>query len=112
MKRNKVKVVVKPWGRELWLVVEEEYAGKILEVKKGCRLSLQYHKVKKESMFFLEGKAKVTVGKKTLVLREGDSITIKPGEVHRVEALSDVRIFEVSTPHLNDLVRVEDDYGR
>jgi mannose-6-phosphate isomerase-like protein (cupin superfamily) len=112
MKRNAVRVVEKPWGREVWLVVEREYAGKLLEVKKGNRLSLQYHKRKKESMFVLEGRAVLTVGRRNLPISEGDCVTIKPGEVHRITALSDVRIVEVSTPHVKDVVRLEDDYDR
>ncbi|MBM3308741.1 MAG: cupin domain-containing protein [Candidatus Altiarchaeales archaeon] len=109
-----MKVVVKPWGRELWLVVEKEYAGKILEVKKGKRLSLQYHEVKKESMYVLSGHGEFTVGGDVFELKEGDNvtITINPREVHRVKALSDLRIIEISTPHLDDVVRVEDDYRR
>jgi mannose-6-phosphate isomerase-like protein (cupin superfamily) len=112
MKRNVVKVVDKPWGRELWLAVEGEYAGKILEVRKGCRLSLQYHERKKESMFLLEGQAKLTVDGKEVMLAVGDSVTIEPEEVHRLEALSDVKVIEISTPQVEDVVRLEDDYGR
>jgi len=112
MKRNVVRVVVKPWGREVWLAVEREYAGKILEVKRGKRLSLQYHKRKKESMFVLEGKALLTVGKRKVPFSKGDCVTIRPGVVHRIEALSNVKIIEFSTPHLSDVVRLEDDFGR
>ena len=112
MKRNVVRVVVKPWGREVWLAVEREYAGKILEVKKGARLSLQYHKKKKESMFVLSGRSVLTVGKREFPFEEGDCVTIKPGVVHRIAAVSDVRIIEFSTPHLSDVVRLDDDFGR
>jgi mannose-6-phosphate isomerase-like protein (cupin superfamily) len=112
MKRNRVKVVGKPWGRELWLALEDEYAGKVLEVRKGCRLSLQHHVRKKESMFVLSGSVKLSVDGKDLVLKEGDCITIEPGDVHRLEALSDARVVEFSTPELDDIVRHEDDYGR
>ena len=112
MRCNRVKVVGKPWGRELWLAVEGEYAGKILEVRGGCRLSLQHHVRKKESMFVLSGSVKLFVDGKDLILKEGDSVTIEPGEVHRLEALSDARVVEFSTPELDDVVRHEDDYGR
>lgn len=112
MKRNVMKVVDKPWGREVWLAVEGEYAGKILEVRKGCRLSLQYHERKKESMFLLEGQAKLTVDGNEVMLGVGDSVTIEPEEVHRLEALSDVKVIEISTPQVEDVVRLEDDYGR
>jgi len=107
-----VRVVEKPWGRELWLAVEDEYAGKILEVRAGCRLSEQFHERKKESMFVLAGRVRLVVGSREVVLAEGDCVTILPGEVHRLEALSDVRVVEFSTPELDDVVRREDDYGR
>ncbi len=107
-----IKVVPKPWGRELWLVVNEHYAMKILEVKKGSRLSLQYHQKKHESMYIQSGAMKLTLNDKVFLKREGDVIDITPGTKHRIEAVEDCRIFEVSTPHLDDVVRVEDDYGR
>jgi mannose-6-phosphate isomerase len=112
MRRNVVRVVEKPWGRELWLVVEGEYAGKVLEVRKGCRLSLQYHERKRESMYVLEGRLKLLVDGREELLEVGDSVTIEPEEVHRLEALSDARVVEVSTPQVDDVVRLEDDYGR
>lgn len=112
MQFNEVKVVDKPWGRELWLAVEDEYAGKILEVNKGSRLSHQYHERKKESMYVLDGRMKITVNDVDHVLKQGDSITLKPGDRHRIEALEDLRIIEVSTPELDDVVRLEDDYSR
>ncbi len=112
MDLNTVRVVKKPWGRELHFAVEPEYVGKILEVNKGCKLSLQYHKKKKETMYVLSGKMKFTLGSNTTVLSEGESVTIKSGVVHRVEAITDTRIVEVSTNYLEDIVRVEDEYGR
>lgn len=112
MEFNEVKVVEKPWGREIHLAAEDEYVGKILEVKAGGRLSLQYHKKKKETMYVLSGRMKLTLGDETQVVGEGTSVTIKPGDRHRVEAIEDVRIIEVSTSDLDDVVRVEDDYGR
>ena len=112
MRYNKIKVVKKPWGRELHFAVEDEYAGKILEVKKGHRLSLQYHRNKKETMYILEGKVKFTLGGKTRTVGIGKSITVEPHTKHRVEALKDTRIIEVSTSELDDVVRVEDDYNR
>jgi mannose-6-phosphate isomerase len=112
MEFNDVKVVDKPWGREVVFAIEDEYAGKILEVRKGCRLSLQYHRLKKESMYVLEGSVKLTWGSKTETVDAGKSITLAPGVEHRVEALQDTRIIEVSTSQLDDVVRLEDDYGR
>jgi mannose-6-phosphate isomerase-like protein (cupin superfamily) len=67
---------------------------------------------KKESLFLLEGEARLTVDGKLVDFKKGDCITINPGEKHRIEALTDVRIVEVSTPDLDDVVRHEDDYGR
>ncbi|MBD3388740.1 MAG: cupin domain-containing protein [Candidatus Altiarchaeales archaeon] len=107
-----MKVVDKPWGREIWFAVEDEYVGKIIEVKKGERLSLQFHEEKKETMYLLEGRMALTFGDEELELAEGESITIKPGVKHRINALSDVKVVEVSTPQVEDVIRLEDDYGR
>lgn len=106
------EVVEKPWGREIWFAHEREYAGKILEVNEGERLSLQYHEKKKETMYVLSGEMKLTLDGEERVLREGDSVTINPGQKHRIEAVTPVRIAEVSTPQLDDVVRIEDDYER
>lgn len=107
-----VKIVEKPWGREIRFALEGEYSGKVLEVRKGLRLSLQYHKVKKETMYVLEGRVRLTLGQETKEMGEGASVTILPGVRHRVEAIEDARIVEVSTSELDDVVRVEDDFGR
>ncbi len=112
MEFNQISIIDKPWGREILLAVEEEYVGKILEVKAGKRLSLQYHKEKKETMYLLEGRMKLTLDDETMVVEAGKSITINPGTIHRVEALEDVKIIEVSTIQLDDIVRLEDDYKR
>lgn len=116
-KSRDVQIKAKPWGREIWFAHTDEYAGKILEVKKGHRLSLQYHEYKTETLYLVSGKAKFTFGKSQDELSErifnpGDKIDIHPYTVHRVEALEDTQIFEVSTPHLTDIVKLEDDYGR
>jgi len=107
-----LKVVEKPWGREIWFAHEREYAGKILEVDFGERLSLQYHKVKKESLYVFSGEVEVLLGDEKRVIKEGESFTINPGTKHRFKALTDVKLIEVSTPELDDVVRIEDDYGR
>ncbi|MFH1835367.1 MAG: cupin domain-containing protein [Methanobacteriota archaeon] len=107
-----IKVIDKPWGREIILAVEDEYAGKIMEVKKGCRLSYQYHEKKKETMHVYEGEMKLIHEEGEIILKPGDSITIHPKDKHRIEALTDVKIIEISTPHLDDVVRIEDDFGR
>lgn len=113
MRINGLKIIEKPWGREIWFAVEDEYAGKILEVRKGGKLSLQYHKRKKETMYVLEGRMKlIHAGGEMLVEKGGGSVTLEPGDRHRVEALEDLKVIEVSTPHLDDIVRLQDDYGR
>jgi mannose-6-phosphate isomerase-like protein (cupin superfamily) len=112
MKLKKPKVVDKPWGREIWIAQEKEYAGKILEIKKGFHTSLHYHDEKKETMYILEGTLRVLHHDGENTLKEGQSITLDPRDVHRLFAVTDVKILEVSTPHLKDVVRVMDDYGR
>lgn len=111
-----MKIVKKPWGEEHWLAHTDRYAGKILIVKKGQRLSLQYHRKKHETQYVDEGVVKFTIGQsdplEEKILRSGDSVEIPPGTRHRIEALEDAKIFEVSTPELDDVVRVSDDYGR
>lgn len=112
MEYNEIRIVDKPWGREIHFAVEDEYVGKILEVNKGTRLSLQYHEKKKETMYVLEGEMKLTLGSETEIVGKGKSVTVNPGVKHRVEAIKDVKILEVSTTELDDIVRLEDDYGR
>ena len=107
----------KPWGYELLFALTPQYAGKILFVKKGNRLSLQYHKEKEESQFLQHGKAVFTVqvqnGEPTEIVAEpGFCLHLPPMTTHRVEALEDATIVEVSTTQLGDVVRLQDDYGR
>jgi mannose-6-phosphate isomerase len=106
------KIVEKPWGRELWYAHEDRYAGKILEVKRGHALSLQKHERKMETMYLQSGKLLYHLNGKDFEMEAGHAITIRPGDVHRVEALEDAVILEVSTPELDDLVRLDDRYGR
>ena len=107
----------KPWGYELLFALTPQYAGKILFVKKGNRLSLQYHREKEESQFLQHGKAVFTVqlqdGKSTEIIAEpGFCLHLPPMTTHRVEALEDSTIVEVSTTQLDDVVRLQDDYDR
>lgn len=109
--------VEKPWGHELIWAETDIYIGKILHVKAGHALSLQYHEVKDETMHLLRGRMRLLIGPsaealETIELEEGQSIRIRPPTVHRVEAVTDVDILEASTPHLGDVVRLEDRYGR
>jgi len=107
----------KPWGEELWFAHTDKYAGKILRVKKGHRLSLQYHEVKLETQYLFKGQIKLTIGAdknnlKEIILNPGDKIDLLPGTIHRVYAIKDSEIFEVSSPELDDVIRIEDDYKR
>ncbi len=107
-----MKIVDKPWGREVWWAVTGHYVGKIVEVKAGHSLSLQYHVQKQETMLFYRGTGQLVLGDETVGIEPGKSVTIEPGTLHKVTAETDLTIFEVSTPHLDDVVRVKDDYGR
>ena len=113
-----VRRVEKPWGYELIWALTEQYCGKVLFVKAGASLSLQFHREKDESWLVQSGKAKLElgeVGQKVLteeVIGGGAAFRYRPGTVHRVTALEDTTILEVSTPHLDDVVRLEDKYGR
>ncbi len=114
---HEVEIKLKPWGREIWFAHNEKYAGKILEIKKGHRYSLQYHEKKIETQYLYSGKVKFTYGTEGSPLQEkilnaGDKIDIQPYTVHRFEALEDSEIFEVSTPELTDVIKIKDDYGR
>jgi quercetin dioxygenase-like cupin family protein len=106
------KIVEKPWGREIWYAHTGNYAGKVLEVKKGQRLSLQKHNIKEETLYLLSGKVLLTYGDQTFSWEPGQAVHIPPGTVHRFEAQEDSMLLEVSTPFLDDVVRIEDDYKR
>jgi len=112
-----MRKIAKPWGHELIWAEAPKYLGKILTIEAGKRLSLQYHKVKDETIMVLEGTLKLEVGKsknelKTLILNPGEKYWITPGLVHRMSGVTDVRVVEVSTSEGLDVVRLEDDYGR
>ena len=121
------KIVEKPWGREIWYADQSAYAGKVLEVKKGCRLSLQYHERKTETLYLLSGKVLLTF--RALAAGESPSASLVsaadqrvwlPGQavhipvrtIHRFEALEDSALIESSTPDLTDVVRLQDDFSR
>ncbi|OLD98782.1 MAG: hypothetical protein AUG91_08435 [Actinobacteria bacterium 13_1_20CM_4_69_9] len=110
--------VEKPWGYELIWAEADHYVGKVLFVKAGESLSLQFHRVKDESWLVQEGRAKLELGSagdpvlKQEVIGAGATFRFRPGTVHRVTALEDTTIVEVSTNHLDDVVRLEDRYGR
>jgi mannose-6-phosphate isomerase len=110
--------VEKPWGSELIWALTDEYCGKILFVRAGESLSLQFHNVKDESWYVLEGRARLELGQAgesslgEEVIAAGEAFRFRPGTVHRISALEDTRILEVSTPQIDDVVRLEDRYGR
>jgi mannose-6-phosphate isomerase-like protein (cupin superfamily) len=112
-----ILVKPKPWGREIWFAWTNKYAGKILEIEKGRRFSLQYHKKKTETQLIIEGKIEFTFGKdaknlKTIIFEKGEKVDIPAKLLHRAKALQKTIIFEVSTPELDDVVKLDDDYGR
>lgn len=111
-----VERVEKPWGYELRFVCTERYAGKVLFVEAGQQLSLQYHQRKDESFLVYSGELELVVGQgadqRVERLRAGQARHLRPGTVHRFRAVTDCVLFEVSTPELDDVVRLEDDYGR
>jgi len=109
--------VEKPWGWELVWAEAEAYVGKLLFVRARESLSLQYHEVKDESWLVQEGRAVLELGEvggalEPIEIAPGDAFRFPPGTVHRVTALEDTLVIEVSTPHLEDVVRLEDKYGR
>jgi mannose-6-phosphate isomerase-like protein (cupin superfamily) len=108
--------VDKPWGHELVWAETSRYVGKILHINAGERLSRQYHKVKEETLFVQEGEMLLEIGPAEQVsarrMTKGDTFHVAPGTIHRMVAVTDVDLIEVSTPELDDVVRLEDVYGR
>jgi mannose-6-phosphate isomerase-like protein (cupin superfamily) len=108
--------VPKPWGYELIFARTDRYVGKILHIDKGHALSLQYHEMKEETLYVVEGELRLTIehdgDRRELTLRKGEAFHIPPRLIHRMEALADSDIAEVSTTELEDVVRLEDRYGR
>lgn len=107
-----MKRVEKPWGFELWWAVTDRYAGKWIHVKQGESLSLQYHRQKHESMLVISGVAEIQLGDAIQHLKPGEAVEIPPNTRHRLTAITDLDVIEVSTPELDDVVRLEDRYGR
>jgi len=111
-----MKIVEKPWGHEEILILTDKYALKRLYIKKECRISLQYHKVKDEAMLVESGTGIIELenAEKKLIeqINPKDTVHILPGTIHRIKAITDMVMIEVSTPELTDVVRLEDDYRR
>ena len=109
--------IEKPWGYELVWAETARYVGKILHLDAGMRLSLQYHRQKEETLLLRDGEAMITLGQPDGPLEDrklsaGDVVHVPPGLRHRLRALTDCDFIEVSTPELDDVVRLSDDFGR
>jgi quercetin dioxygenase-like cupin family protein len=114
--RTQVKRVPKPWGYEIIWAHTDRYVGKVLHIDAGHALSVQYHNRKDETVYLLSGEMKywVKLGDELedVRLKQGDAFRITPGTVHYMEAITDCDILEASTPELDDVVRLQDRYGR
>jgi len=111
------KIVTKPWGHEVIWAVTKDYVGKILVIKAGHQLSLQFHRVKEESIYLAKGVMRYQIENdagemEEIVMKPGMTWHTLPNRKHRMIAVEDCEVFEVSTPHLEDVVRLEDSYGR
>ena len=117
MKVDIIKFVEKPWGYEKWLALTDSYALKEIFLKKGSRTSFQYHEKKEEHSYLIKGRLSIEEDDENgnIVVNEygvGEITHAKPFARHRVTALEDAIYIEVSTPYLDDVVRIEDDYNR
>ena len=117
--RAMARRVDKPWGHELIWAETEHYVGKLLVVEAGHSLSLQYHEVKDESWLVDSGQGRLELGKRgeeddleEVTISAGETYRFEPGTLHKLTAVTDLRIIEVSTPELDDVVRLDDSYGR
>lgn len=112
-----MNVISKPWGSETLLEVNDKYMFKLLFMKANHRCSLQYHERKLETIFVVEGELRIYTGvsQEELIAKSyfpGDAITLMPGEIHRMEGVTDCKYLEASTPELDDVIRLMDDYNR
>ena len=111
-----IRHVAKPWGYELIFARTDRYVGKILHINRGESLSLQYHEMKEETLYVVNGELQLTVefdgDRRELSLKKGEAFHIPPRLIHRMVAVVDTDVAEVSTPELDDVVRLEDRYGR
>jgi mannose-6-phosphate isomerase-like protein (cupin superfamily) len=115
--RMAVSRVEKPWGYEIIYALTDRYCGKVLFIRKDEQLSLQFHREKDEVLYVLEGRIEMEIGDPggpldIEVVGPGHAFHIQPGTVHRWRALEDTTVLEVSTPEIDDIVRLEDRYGR
>jgi mannose-6-phosphate isomerase len=117
MAQGEFKRIPKPWGYEIWWATTEKYVGKILHINKNHSLSYQFHKVKDETIYVYSGEIileleEVGKPKETVRLLPGDARRITPLTKHRMTAIAESDLIEVSTPEVDDLERLEDNYGR
>jgi len=116
--RTPVTRVTKPWGHEIIWALSERYVGKILHINAGHELSVQYHNRKDETVYLLSGEIVYRVQKEgddvldDMHLKVGESFRITPGTIHQMIAVTDCDVLEVSTPEIDDVVRLSDKYGR
>jgi choline kinase/mannose-6-phosphate isomerase-like protein (cupin superfamily) len=114
---NKGRIVLKPWGREIWLELNDKYCYKRIEINGGCKTSFQLHKFKLETNYIIRGNAEVWLENdegtvEVFQMKEGDYFTVLPGRKHRVIAVTDVILQEVSTPEVDDVIRINDEFNR
>ena len=116
MSSKEVVRIDKPWGYELHWAKTERYVGKILHIDAGQALSLQYHNRKDETILLWEGRLRFELGRgpeaRVWEMTAGERVHVTPGTVHRMTAIDDCTLVEVSTPELDDVVRLDDRYGR
>ena len=114
--------VEKPWGHEVIFAATERFAGKLLEIRAGERLSLHFHREKHEMLYVLQGAVRLFVEEAvsgpapapmaSYAIETGEAFELPPGTVHRIEAIRDALLVEASSPEVDDVVRLADDYGR
>ncbi len=112
-----MNIIRKPWGSEMIIEINDKYMLKKLTMFKNHRCSLQYHKSKVETIYVINGKLRITMGSNKNKLSEkifisGESVTILPGIIHRMEGITECTYLESSTPEINDVIRLADDYDR
>jgi mannose-6-phosphate isomerase len=117
MNENDAKIVTKPWGKEVWLELNEKYCYKRIYIDAGTKTSYQYHERKLETNFIISGEAEVWLENDNGIVEKnkmgpGSFFTITPPKKHRVIAITDLILQEVSTPEVNDVIRIEDDTNR
>jgi quercetin dioxygenase-like cupin family protein len=107
-----LKEILKDWGKELWIAEEAEYGGKILIIRENKSTSQHYHKDKKETIYCFKGLVDIILAGRIVTLKEGDDITLFPKTIHSIIGRKDSILFEVSTPQLADVVRIQENQKR